>query len=128
MPPARVLVPLTLVVGEEDLLVGRAVSAVVQAARALDPQVDVRDLQGAEVLAGDLPELLSPSLFGDRRVLVVRAAQDLTPDVAAELTAYADRPARRGQRRGLPRGRRRRASRCSRPSRRPVRAASRRRR
>ena len=92
MPPARVLVPLTLVVGEEDLLVGRAVSVVVQAARALDPQVDVRDLQGAEVVVGDLPELLSPSLFGDRRVLVVRAAQDLAADVAAALTAYAADP------------------------------------
>lgn len=92
MPPARVLVPLTLVVGEEDLLVGRVVSEVVQAARALDPQVDVRDLQGAEVVAGDLPELLSPSLFGDRRVLVVRAAQDLAPDAATALTGYAADP------------------------------------
>ena len=86
------LAPLTVVVGEEDLLVGRAVSTVVRAARAAEPQVDVRDLQGAEVQPGDLPELLSPSLFGDRRVLVVRAGQDLGKEVAAELVAYVGDP------------------------------------
>ena len=92
MPRPSVLVPLTLVVGDEDLLVGRAVGAVLAAARAADPQVDVRDLSAPELLPGDLPELLSPSLFGDRRVLVVRDAQDLAKQVAAELTAYAQDP------------------------------------
>ena len=92
VPAPRVLVPLTLVVGDEDLLVGRAVGAVVQAARVLDPQTDVRDVQAADLQPGDLPELLSPSLFGDRRVLVVRAAQDLDKQVAAELASYAANP------------------------------------
>ncbi len=86
------LATLTVVVGDEDLLVGRAVSAVVRAAREADPEVDVRDLQGSEVQPGDLPELLSPSLFGDRRVLVVRAAQDLAKETTAELVAYAADP------------------------------------
>jgi DNA polymerase III subunit delta len=90
--PASPLVPLTVVVGEEDLLVGRAVSAVVRAARESDPDVDVRDLTAAELQPGDLSDVLSPSLFGERRVLVVRAAQDLAKDVAAELTAYLDDP------------------------------------
>jgi len=92
VPKDRVLVPLTVVVGEEDLLIGRAVGAVLRAAREVDPQVDVRDLGAAELQPGDLPELLSPSLFGDRRVLVVRSAQDLGKEVAAELTAYAADP------------------------------------
>lgn len=92
MPPLSVpttdaLAPLTLVVGEEDLLVGRAVSAVLAAARSADPDVDIRDLQAGEVQRGDLPELLSPSLFGERRVLVLRAAQDLDKQVATELLA-----------------------------------------
>ena len=90
--PDAVLVPLTVVVGDEDLLVGRAVGAVLRAAREVDPQVDVRDLSAAELMPGDLPELLSPSLFGDRRVLVLRAAQDLDKQVAAELTGYAAQP------------------------------------
>ncbi|MCW2679944.1 MAG: holA [Frankiales bacterium] len=87
--PADVLVPLTLVVGDEELLVGRAVTAVVRAAREADPDVDVRDVTAGEVGRGDLDDMLSPSLFGERRVLVVRAAQDLAKDVAAELQACA---------------------------------------
>jgi DNA polymerase-3 subunit delta len=90
--PTDVLVPLTLVVGEEELLVGRAVTAVVRAARQADPDVDVRDVTGSDVERGDLDDMLSPSLFGERRVLVVRGAQDLTKDVAAELQAYVADP------------------------------------
>lgn len=86
------LVPLTLVVGEEDLLIGRAVSEVVRAARAVDPDVEVRDLLGAELERGDLDEVLTPSLFGERRVLVLRRAQDCVKEVAAELLAYVADP------------------------------------
>ena len=41
---------------------------------------------------GDLAEVLSPSLFAERRVLVVRAAQDLAKDAAAEVLAYLADP------------------------------------
>jgi DNA polymerase-3 subunit delta len=90
--PADLLSPLTLVVGDEELLVARAVSHVVRAAREADPDVDVRDLEGAEVQPGDLAELLSPSLFAERRVLVLRGAQDLGKESAAEVLAYAAEP------------------------------------
>ncbi len=85
-------VPLTVVVGDEDLLVGRAVTTVVRAARAAHPDVDVRDVTGGELERGDLDDMLSPSLFGEPRVLVVRAAQDLAKDVAPELVGYAQAP------------------------------------
>ena len=90
--PADLLVPLTLVVGEEELLVSRAVSEVVRAARQADPDADVRDVAAAELERGDLDDLLSPSLFGERRVLVVRAAQDLGKDIAAELQGVLSSP------------------------------------
>jgi len=90
--PTDLLVPLTLVVGEEELLVARAVSQVVRAARALDPDVEVRDLTGAELGQGDLDEVLTPSLFGERRVLVVRRSQDCVKEVVAELLAYVADP------------------------------------
>jgi DNA polymerase III subunit delta len=92
VPPVDLLVPLTLVVGDEELLVARAVSDVVSAARRADPAADVRDLVGSELQPGDLDEVLSPSLFGDRRVVVLRAAQDLGKDVAPELTTYVADP------------------------------------
>ena len=84
--------PLTVVVGDEELLVGRAVSIVIKAARAEDPEVDVRDLDAPSLEPGDLAELLSPSLFAERRLLVLRAAQDLGKEIAAEVMSYVADP------------------------------------
>lgn len=92
VPAPDPLVPLTLVVGDEELLVSRAVSRVVRAARARTPDVDVRDLDAVSLQPGDLGELLSPSLFGDERVVVLRAAQDLGKQVAEQVLAYAADP------------------------------------
>jgi DNA polymerase III subunit delta len=92
VPSDDLLVPLTLVVGDEELLVSRAVTEVVSAARRADPAADVRDLAGGELQPGDLDEVLTPSLFGDRRVVVLRGAQDLGKEVAPELTAYVADP------------------------------------
>ena len=92
MPPADVLVPLTLVLGDEEFLVSRAVGQVLKAARARSSDVEVTDLDSAGLQPGDLAEALSPSLFGDERVIVLRGAQDLTKDVAAEVTGYAADP------------------------------------
>ncbi|MDP9182195.1 MAG: DNA polymerase III subunit delta [Actinomycetota bacterium] len=97
MPNPELLVPLTLVVGDEEFLVARAVTAIVAAARerTTDLQgsdVEVRDLDAAELQPGDLAEALSPSLFSDDRVVVIRAGQDLDKEVAAEVLAYAGDP------------------------------------
>ena len=90
--PRKPSAPVTLVVGDEDLLVARAVSSVVRAARERDPDIEVRDLDATSLAPGDLAELLSPSLFGEAKVVVLRGAQDLGKDVAAEVTAYAAEP------------------------------------
>ena len=90
--PVDLLTPLTLVVGDEELLVARAVSQVVRAARDADPSVDVTDLAAGGLEAHALAELLSPSLFAERRVLVLRDAQDLAKEPAAEILAYAADP------------------------------------
>ncbi|MCW2542708.1 MAG: polymerase delta subunit [Frankiales bacterium] len=92
MTAADLLVPLTVIVGDEEFLVSRAVSQVLRAARARNDQVEVNDLDSGAVQVGDLAEALSPSLFGDERVIVLRASQDLTKDVAAEVAAYAADP------------------------------------
>jgi len=82
----------TLVVGDEELLAERAVSVIVAAARAGDAGAEVHDLVGSKVTTGELTQLTSPSLFGDRTVVVIRSAQDLVKDVIAEVVAYAKRP------------------------------------
>ncbi len=82
----------TLVVGDEELLAERAVSGVIEAARAADSGADVHDLIGGKVAPGELTQLTSPSLFGDRSVVVIRSAQDLVKDVIAEVVKYAAHP------------------------------------
>lgn len=61
------LAPVTLAVGQEDLLLDRAVREVVAAARAADADTDVRDLNPEQLQPGTLAELTSPSLFAERR-------------------------------------------------------------
>jgi len=81
-----------LVLGDEELLVARAVSESIAEVRAAEPDAEVREFAAAEVVAGELAEMLSPSLFGGRRILVVRDGQDAKKDVAAALQAYAGDP------------------------------------
>lgn len=87
------LAPLTLAVGQEDLLLDRAVQQVVAAARAADADTDVRDLTSDQLQPGTLAELTSPSLFAERKVVVVRNAQDLSADTVKDVKAYLGSPA-----------------------------------
>jgi DNA polymerase-3 subunit delta len=92
VPPSDVVPTLTLVVGDEELLVTRAVSAVVRAARTRNAATELAELDGGSLQPGGLVEVLSPSLFGDERVVVLRGAQDLSKEAAAEVLAYAADP------------------------------------
>ncbi|MFJ6214621.1 DNA polymerase III subunit delta [Streptomyces sp. NPDC092296] len=91
--PDDLLAPLTLAVGQEELLLDRAVAQVVAAARAADPDTDVRDLAPGALQPGGLAEITSPSLFAERKVVVVRAAQDLAADTVKDVKAYLEAPA-----------------------------------
>ena len=96
-PPATEVAPVTLIVGEEEFLVDRAVRDLLAAARAAASAAgsggDVHDLEGSALGPGELAALTSPSLFGGGAVVVVRAAQNASKDVAAELARYAKNPA-----------------------------------
>lgn len=84
-----------LVLGDEELLVERAVADVLRSARqrAGSDDVPVSRLRAGEVDTYELAELLSPSLFADERVVVLEAADEAGKD-AVELiaTAAADIP------------------------------------
>ncbi|HWH01345.1 MAG TPA: DNA polymerase III subunit delta [Pilimelia sp.] len=88
VPPAA----LCLVLGDEEFLASRAVERAVAAARAADPGTDVREYDAGALAPGELAEMLSPSLFGGRRLLVVRNGQDAKKDLAAALADYARAP------------------------------------
>jgi DNA polymerase III subunit delta len=85
--------PLRLVVGDEELLVSRAVADVVAAARQRDAEADVRDMAATELTPGGLYDLLSPSLFGGDRVVVVRGAHEARAEVVEVLKGYVADPA-----------------------------------
>lgn len=82
---------LHLVLGDEELLVERAVSAVLRAARdsAGTDDVPVNRLRAGEVSTHELAELLSPSLFADERVVVLESAGEAGKDAVALITAAA---------------------------------------
>jgi DNA polymerase III delta subunit len=72
----------TLIVGEEELLVERAIAATRAAVTATtassgpDAGPDVHDVAASDLAHGELSMLTSPSLFGGLCVVIVRGAQD----------------------------------------------------
>jgi len=87
---------LHLVLGDEELLIERAVAAVLRQARkqAGTDDVPVDRMRAGEVSTSELAELLSPSLFADERVVVLEAAAEAGKDAAALIAdAAADLPA-----------------------------------
>lgn len=86
-PPA-----LLLILGDEELLVTRAVAETAAAARASDPAADVREFEAATLHPSELAEMLSPSLFGGRRVAVLQHAQDAKKELITAVMAYIAAP------------------------------------
>jgi DNA polymerase III subunit delta len=82
-----------LLVGDEELLVGRAIGALSASARRRDPTLVEIERTGAEIEGPELPELVGPSLFGDARFVVIRNAQDVKVAALAVLRPYVESPA-----------------------------------
>ena len=98
--------PVTLIVGDEELLVERAVTAVIESAAAGQPPaetgepgvlgadgaLDIHDVAAAGLAPGELTSVTAPSLFGGGCLVVVRGAQDAGKDLSAELLRLASTP------------------------------------
>jgi DNA polymerase-3 subunit delta len=74
--------PLTLVVGDEEFLVSRALDDLRRAVVDSDPEAEVHEINAVGLESADLIQLLSPSLFGGRRLIVVRSTQDMVTATA----------------------------------------------
>ena len=77
--------PLHLVLGDEELLVERAVADVLRSTRiragaSKDADVPVNRMRAGDVSTYELAELLSPSLFADERIVVLEAAGEAGKD------------------------------------------------
>jgi DNA polymerase-3 subunit delta len=81
--------PVIVIIGEEELLVERAVTAVLrgmpEGAGGAESGTGVHDVHAADLGAGELSMLTAPSLFGADCVVIVRGAEDATAAVATEL-------------------------------------------
>ncbi len=80
---------LQLILGEEELLVERAVEAIVEQVRAADPTAELRRLRSGETTPADLAESLSPSLFAEGRVVVLQAAHEAGKELTAAVLDVA---------------------------------------
>lgn len=85
--------PLHLVLGEEELLIERAVRETLAAARAVDATAELTRVRVSDLTAPELAELVSPSLFSEGRVIVLESAQDISQELADAVAAYLKDPA-----------------------------------
>jgi DNA polymerase-3 subunit delta len=83
---------LHLVQGPESLLADRAVSAVVAAARALDDTTQVVQVSADGYARGDLTVHTSPSLFGERKVVVLNGLEEAGDDLVVDAKAAVAAP------------------------------------
>jgi DNA polymerase III subunit delta len=85
--------PLHLVLGDEELLVERAVEQVAAELRESEPGAEVRRYRAADLTPSDLADNLSPSLFAEGRVIVLQAAHEVGKDLAAAIVEQSADPA-----------------------------------
>ncbi len=85
--------PVRLVLGEEELLVERAVQDVATEIRESDPGAELRRYRAGELTPVDLADALSPSLFAEGRVVVVTAAHEAGKELATAVVEQAADPA-----------------------------------
>ncbi|MER7453942.1 DNA polymerase III subunit delta [Nocardia beijingensis] len=87
--------PVHLVLGEEELLIERALGALTAQVRALAPDPDavpVDRLRAGDASTAELAELLSPSLFAEDRVIILESAAEAGKDAVAVITEAAQSP------------------------------------
>jgi DNA polymerase-3 subunit delta len=83
---------LRVVMGEEELLRARAVSAVRSAVFSRHEDAEEHELASAGLPVGQLADVLAPSLFGGHRLVVVTGVQEAAGALSDALIGYAKDP------------------------------------
>ncbi|MBF6126902.1 DNA polymerase III subunit delta [Nocardia brasiliensis] len=87
--------PLHLVLGDEELLVERAIGAVTAQVREIAPDpeaVPVDRMRAGDASTAELAELLSPSLFAEDRVIILESAAEAGKEAVTVITEAASDP------------------------------------
>lgn len=77
-----------LLLGSESALADRALTKIT--AELKDENAEVTTLFAGDVSVGEISDALSPSLFSERRALILRDLQDLIEDAKIEITRYLE--------------------------------------
>jgi DNA polymerase-3 subunit delta len=77
-----------LLLGSEGALADRALTKII--AELKEERAEITTLFAGEVSVGEISDALSPSLFSERRALVLRDLQDLIEDAKIEITRYLE--------------------------------------
>ena len=79
-----------LILGPESALAERALTKL--QAELKDEKCEVTTLFAGDTIVGDIADALAPSLFSERRALIIRDLQDLPEDNRVEITRYIEAP------------------------------------
>ncbi|MDA2962601.1 MAG: DNA polymerase III subunit delta [Actinomycetota bacterium] len=79
-----------LILGSEGALSDRAINKL--NAQLKQERCEITNLFAGEVIVGDISDALAPSLFSERRALILRDLQDLPEDSREEITRYLESP------------------------------------
>jgi len=77
-----------LVLGSESALADRALSKIIAELKA--DNAEISTLFAGDIAVGEISDALSPSLFSERRALILRDLQDLIEDAKIEITRYLE--------------------------------------
>jgi DNA polymerase-3 subunit delta len=80
--------PLYLLLGGEGALADRALTKLT--AELAEDKAEVTTLTAGDVIPGDIADALAPSLFSERRALILKDLQDLDDECKDEITRYLD--------------------------------------
>ncbi len=82
--------PFYLLLGSEGALADRAMAKLL--AQCKEESAEITSIAASEASVGDIADALAPSLFSERRALVIKDLQDLPEDSKEEVTRYLDSP------------------------------------
>ncbi len=79
-----------LILGSESALSDRALTKIISQLK--EEKCEITSLFAADVIVGDIADALAPSLFSERRAMVIRDLQDLPEESKDEVTRYLGAP------------------------------------
>ncbi len=79
-----------LILGSEAALADRALTRI--SAQLKEEKAEVTTISAADAIVGDISDALAPSLFSERRALIIKDLQDLPEESRDEITRYLPEP------------------------------------